>query len=100
MGITVKLNKKVQSEGKEIDELTFREAIGEDIAVCGYPFRIYVSNGTDVDAVRANEQEAKLDTLVLTNLAARLAGVPKSTIKNLSVKDYQQVVDVVMSFFG
>lgn len=100
MGITVKLNKSIQSEGAELNELTFRDPIGEDIAVCGYPFRIYLNNGTDVDAVRANEQEVKLDTLVLTNLAARLAGVPKSTIKNLSVKDYQQVVDVVMGFFG
>ena len=76
-----------------------REPIGEDITVCGYPFRVYMSNGTDIDAANKGEQEAKIDTLALTNLAARLANTPKSTIKRLPVKDYQAVIDVVMGFF-
>ncbi len=97
MSITIKLSKPVQSEGAEISDLTIREPNGEDITVCGYPFRVYLSSDTDVDAKK--EQEAKIDTVVLTKIAARLANVPPSTIKRLSVKDYQKVVDTVMSFF-
>ncbi len=95
---TVKLTKPIQSEGAEITALNIREPIGEDVAICGYPLRIYLSNDdTDVDAKK--EQEAKIDTVVLTKLTARLANVPPSTIKRLCLKDYQKVVDVIMGFF-
>ncbi len=98
--VKIELTKPVQSEGAEITALTIREPIGEDIAVCGYPFRLYLSNSdTDVDAAQKKEQEAKIDTVVLTKLAARLASVPPSTLKRLCVKDYQKVVDAVMGFF-
>nr|DAH13455.1 MAG TPA: tail assembly chaperone [Caudoviricetes sp.] len=97
MVVEVKLSKPVPSEGTEISTLQIREPIGEDIAACGYPFRIYLSSDTDVDAKK--EQEAKIDTVVLTKLAAKLANVPPSTIKRLPVKDYQKVVDAVMGFF-
>ncbi len=97
--ITVNLKHPVQSEGVEISKIDFREPIGEDVVVCGYPFRIYIGSGTDVDSANSGEQEMKIDTLVLANLASRLGSVPKSTIKKLSVQDFQQVVDVVSNFF-
>lgn len=100
MPVKIKLAKPVQSGGVEIDTLEFREPIGEDIVACGYPFRIYVGNSTDVDRADKGEQELKVDSPVMAKLAARLANVPPSTIKRLSIPDFQNVIGVVMDFFG
>ena len=95
----IKLLKPVLSEGAEIDSLEIREPIGEDVVACGYPFRIYIGSSTDVDTSGKGEQEVAIDSVVMAKLAARLAGVPPSTIKRLSIPDFQNVVGVVMGFF-
>ena len=94
----IKLNKPVASEGGEISTLNLREPVAEDIIACGYPFRLYIGSATDADS--ANQQEMKIDTIVLSKLASRLANVPLSTIKRLSIADFQQVVDATVDFFG
>ncbi len=100
MSVKIKLSKPVTSEGVEIDSLDIREPIGEDVIACGYPFRVYVGSSTDVDKADKGEQEVKVDSTVMGKLAARLADVPPSTIKRLSISDFQTVVGVVMGFFG
>ena len=42
----------------------------------------------------------KIDIVALSKLASRLANVPLSTIKRLSIADFQKVVDVMVDFFG
>ncbi|MBQ9236113.1 MAG: phage tail assembly protein [Alphaproteobacteria bacterium] len=96
--VKIDLTKPVKSEGGEISTLELREPIAEDIIACGYPFRLYVGSATNVD--NADQQEMKIDTVVLSHLAARLANVPVSTIKRLTVSDFQKVVDAVSDFFG
>lgn len=96
----IKLSKPVLSEGVEISSLELREPVGEDVVACGYPFRIYIGSSTDVDKADKGEQEVAIDSACMAKLAARLASVPPSTIKRLSIQDFQQVVGVVMSFFG
>lgn len=100
MSVKVKLSKPVSSEGSEIDCLEIREPIGEDVVACGYPFRVYVGSSTDVDKADKGEQEVKVDSAVIAKLAARLANVPPSTIKRLTIQDFQEVVGVIMGFFG
>lgn len=97
--IELKLIKPVLSEGAEIDTLTFREPIGEDIVRRGYPFDIYQGGGTDVDE-KADEQKIRINTVILCGLASDLASVPKSTIKSLCVADFQNVISIVSGFFG
>ncbi len=92
----IELLTPVKSEGSEITFLEFREPITQDVVVCGYPYRVYANSGVDVDKT---ETEIKLDSVVVASLAARLASVPKSTIKNLSLKDFNEVSELVFSFF-
>ena len=94
----IKLKKPGASEGGEISALTLREPVAEDIIACGYPFRMYIGSATEADS--ANQQEMKIDTVALSKLASRLANVPLSTIKRLSIADFQKVVDVMVDFFG
>ena len=100
MPVKIKLSNPVASEGAEIDCLEIREPIGEDVVACGYPFRVYVGSSTDVDKADKGEQEVKVDSVGMAKLAARLANVPPSTIKRLTIQDFQKVVGVVMGFFG
>lgn len=95
--IKIDLEKPVSSEGIEIKILELREPTGEDVVACGYPFRVYIGSDTDPDK---KEQEARIDIAVVASLAARLAGVPKSTVKRLSISDFNSVTGAVLSFFG
>lgn len=95
--IKIDLEKPVSSEGGEVKTLEIREPTGEDIVACGYPFRVYIESDTDPDK---KDREAKVDMVVVASLASRLASVPKSTIKRLSITDFNTVTGAVLSFFG
>lgn len=92
MGTEFKLRKPVQSEGQEIDKLTFREPIGDDVIACGYPISL-VTNAEGGTEYRVNPA-------AIAKLAARMANVPPSTIKNLSVADFNDLTGVISGFFG
>lgn len=98
MSVKIELSTPVMSEGAEIKSLEFREPIGEDI-VAGYPVRIIMGSATDPD-VAVGEQKYDVNVTVATKLAARLASVPPSTIKRLSLADYQAAIGVIIGFFG
>lgn len=99
MSVKIELSTPVMSEGAEIKSLEFREPIGEDIVACGYPVRIIMGSATDPD-VAVGEQKYDVNVTVATKLAARLANVPPSTIKRLSLADYQATIGVIIGFFG
>jgi hypothetical protein len=98
MLVKIELTKPIESEGQEIHCLEFREPTCDDIIVCGYPFILSVGSATDADSV--GEQNLKFDTSAIAKIASRLAGVPKSTIKKLSITDFQKVVDTISGFFA
>lgn len=83
----IPLSKPIEAHGKEIDSLTLREPTAEDVMVCGYPLTI-------------GDGEATPNAAVIGKLIARLAGVPPSTVKAMSMPDFNAAMGVVLSFFG
>jgi hypothetical protein len=88
---TVKLNRPVAAHGDQIDALTFREPMGEDIEACGYPFTV---GGTTENPVISPIAP------VLSKYMVLLGGVPASTIKKLSAPDWNACATAVLGFFG
>jgi len=85
--VTIPLTKPVTAHGAEIDQLTLREPNGGDVEHCGYPLAI---NGASVIPQAA----------AVSKLIARLSGIPPSSVKQLSMPDYNAAMGAVLSFFG
>lgn len=90
-GVTVKLAKPVTAHGEQITELTLREPTVEDIMDLNQPFLIIV--GDDETGIRIQGKTIGL-------YIVRLAGVPMSTVKQITPADFSAAQTVVMSFFG
>lgn len=85
--VTIPLSKPITAHGAEISELTLREPNAGDVMECGYPLGI--------DDGLAIPQAAPVGRLI-----ARLAGIPPSSVKQLSMPDYNRAMGVVLDFFG
>lgn len=85
--VTIPLSKPITAHGAEISELTLREPTAGDVMECGYPLGI--------DDGLAIPQAAPVGRLI-----ARLAGIPPSSVKQLSMPDYNRAMGVVLDFFG
>jgi len=85
--VTISLTKPVTAHGAEIDQLTLREPNGGDVEHCGYPLAI---NGASVIPQAA----------AVSKLIARLSGIPPSSVKQLSMPDYNAAMGAVLGFFG
>ena len=84
---SVKLKKAIQAHGEEVDSLTFREPNGEDITVCGYPFRL-------------SEGQVYPEAGSVAKYIGRLAAIPPSSVKQLSAEDFNACMAVILGFFG
>jgi len=80
------LRKKVQAHGDWVEELTFREPTGGDIAECGVP--IYIANGI-----------LKIDPGPMELMLSRLAVVTPSTIQKLHPNDWTSAAYMIAHFF-
>ncbi|MEP3245102.1 MAG: phage tail assembly protein [Sneathiella sp.] len=89
----VELQKEVVSHGEPVSKLTFREPTGEDIMKSGHPMKITVSND-------GGGQTMSMDTQALGTLISRLAEIPASSVRAMSVSDFQSCTNVIMGFFG
>lgn len=85
--VTIPLTRPVTAHGAEIDQLTLREPNGGDVEHCGYPLAI---NGASVIPQAA----------AVSKLIARLSGIPPSSVKQLSMPDYNAAMGAVLGFFG
>ena len=85
--VTISLSKPITAHGAEISELTLREPNAGDVMECGYP--LGVAEGLAIP------QAATIGRFI-----ARLAGIPPSSVKQLSMGDYNTAVGVVLGFFG
>lgn len=90
-GTVVQLAKPVSAHGEDVSQLTLREPTVEDQMDLGQPFLIIVGDG---------ETGVKIQNKVVAAYVVRLAGVPLSTVKKLSIDEFQKCQAVVMGFFG
>lgn len=92
-GLTITLAKPVAAHGEEVSELTFREPVPEDIMQIGTPTLLIPSSDGESVGI---EIRAKL----IGQYISRLAGIPMSSVKALSVADFMQCQGAIMGFFG
>jgi hypothetical protein len=93
MSIDIQLSRPVTAHGEEIASLTLREPTPEDVMAVGMPSLLIPS--ADGESIGI-EIRAKL----IGQYIVRLAGVPLSTVKALSLADFTACQGVIMSFFG
>jgi len=88
----VKLSKPIKAHGEEITEITLREPAVEDVLELGHPFLV-VQDDSSKSAV-------ELRPKVIAEYVVRLAKVPMSTVKMMTIKDLFACQAAVMGFFG
>lgn len=86
--IEIELSKPVEAHGEQISKLTLRDPVAGDVMECGYPVKSDGKGGGGMDAE------------VIGKLVVKLANVPPSTVKSLSISDFNKCIEVVMGFFG
>ena len=93
MSETIKLSKPITAHGEEISEITLREPTPDDVMQVGSPQLLIPS--ADGESVGI-EIRAK----VVGQYIARLGAVPLSSVKTMSMGDFNRAQGVVMGFFG
>lgn len=83
----IPLSKPIQAHGQEVHEIDLREPDGGDVMECGYPLTI-------------GDGEARPNADIVGKLIVRLGGIPLSSVKQLSARDFQACLGGVLSFFG
>lgn len=91
MSERVPLSKPLKVGDAEIKELELREPGVEDVIEIGYPYLLIVGDGDTKMEIRPS---------VVVKYVSKLAAVPPSSIKKLSLADLIKVQSVVMGFFG
>jgi len=85
--VTIPLKKPITAHGEEVGEITLREPNAGDVMECGYPMGM--EDGLAIP---------QADTI--GRLIGRLAGIPPSSVKQLSMPDYNAAMGAVLGFFG
>lgn len=86
--VIVKLSRPAQAHGEPIRELRLREPTGDDIWQTGLPISFGDNGATNISMPD------------LLALAARLAGVPPSTIRALPAGDIMSLTQALIPFFA
>jgi hypothetical protein len=84
----LRLDAPIQAHGEEIDALAFRRLRPEDLDRVGYPLRVHEDG--------AKEPIPKH----ISALIGRLAGIPPSSVAQLTIADWERAMGVVVSFFA
>jgi len=87
-GVTITLETPVQAHGEDVATLTFRPLKVEDLNRVGYPLKL----GGD------GSMEPVPDRI--SALIGRLAGIPDSSVAQLTVADWHRAMEAVVGFFG
>lgn len=91
--LTITLSTPVMAHGEEIDCLVLRQPTTADLIDLGQPMRLLPGNGMEDPAV-----EVRMN--VVANYVARLAAIPLSSVKALSLGDFGRATQAVLGFFG
>lgn len=87
----VKLSKQITVGGVDQDSIELREPTIDDVVEIGYPFLIVQTD---------NGSAIQLQPKAVIKYASRLAGIPPSALKTLSLSDLSELQTAVMGFFG
>jgi hypothetical protein len=89
--IKLTLSKPIMAYDKELTELEFRAPNGEDFIACGFPFATEQTKaGTTLTHVNGEN---------LANLIVALAGIPRSSVGQISPRDLVAAFGIVAGFF-
>jgi len=91
--VNVVLTGKITAHGEEVSHLELREPTTEDLMELGHPTLLLPSaDGAGVGV--------EVRPKVIGNYIARLGKIPPSSVKQLSLKDFETCSGVVMGFFN
>lgn len=85
------LTKPITAHGEEKLELDLRDPTAKDVMEIGFPY--LVVQGNDGEGV-------ELRPKIVGKYVVRLAGIPPSSVEQLSIADLQSLQAIVMGFFG
>lgn len=91
--LTIPLTTPVTAHGEEVHALTLRAPTTADLIDLGQPMRLLPGNGLDETAI-----DVRMN--VVANYIVRLAAIPLSSVKSLSLADFGVATQAVLSFFG
>jgi hypothetical protein len=91
--VTIKLSKFITVGDEEINELTFRKPDSDDIEDCGDIIAVIHDPARGISV-------AKTDYKAIRLYAARLAGVPPSSLKGIPVEDSRKIRKVIDDFLS
>lgn len=87
-GLPLALARPIQAHGEEVRHLTFRQLTTKDIRALGMPFGF------------GKDGASTPDTAVIGRYVVALAGIPSSSVDQLSPPDFMAAMGVVMDFFA
>lgn len=88
--LKVTLTKPITAHGEEVTELTFREPVPEDLMQIGSPVLMIPSADGDMGI----DVRPKIIGLYI----ARLAGIPPSSVKAMSITDFMVCQGALLPF--
>jgi hypothetical protein len=88
---TLSLTTPIKAHGEMVSELTFREPLGKDIRVLGFPFEGSGENG---------KGRGSVDAAGVSRYIVTLANVPLSSVDQLSAPDWTAAMGLVAGFFA
>lgn len=86
------LSKPISAHGQDYTELELREPTVDDVIEIGYPYLVLMRDGQDTGI--------ELRPKVVVHYVSKLAGIPLSSARKISLSDLTKAQQVVMSFFG
>lgn len=89
----IKLTSPITAHGEAIDTLTLRAPTTADLIDLGQPMRLLPGSGLDEPAI-----DVRMN--VVANYIVRLAAIPLSSVKALSLADFGTATQAVLGFFG
>lgn len=86
--VTVTLETPIQAHGEDVSTLTFRPLKVEDLNRSGYPIKM----GADGTFEPVPDR--------VSALIGRLAGIPDSSVAQLTISDWHRAMEAVVGFFA
>ena len=91
--ITIQLKRPITAHGKEITEITLRPPEPTDVMEEGIPSLLIPSaDGSSVGV--------EIRTKVVGRYISRLGAIPVSSVKSMSMGDFNKAMNAVMDFFA
>ena len=86
--LTIKLRRPVEAHGETLHEIVLREINTEDVIQIGVPVTV------------GKDGSGTMNTQLVMKYASRLGNIPPSTVRNLDARDFMDIINAVMGFFG